>query len=190
MTSAGGDNARHESGRHSGMGNGYAVVDVETTGLSPGDRVIEVAVVHLDVRGRRTDEWCTLVNPHRDFGTRRGISSADVCRAPDFAGIAGELAARLSGRVLVAHGLSVDLRFLKAEYARLGHDVSDAAGLCTRELNEQLPSTYTVTALHHARASARLLVRCLDHIGHVEPVRLEVPRTVRAYAMQRSGGRR
>jgi DNA polymerase-3 subunit epsilon len=32
------------------MSNGYAVVHVETTGLSPGHhhRVIEVAVVHVD----------------------------------------------------------------------------------------------------------------------------------------------
>ncbi|MGI5502408.1 exonuclease domain-containing protein [Lentzea sp. CA-135723] len=164
------------------MGKGYAVVDVATTGPAPGDRVIEVAVVHLDRAGRRTDEWCTLVDPRRDFGPRHGISPADVRRAPQFAGIAGELAARLSGRVLAAHDLAFCQDFLTAEYARLGHDVA-VSGLCTGPLD--VPQG---TALQDARASARVLVRRLDRIGAVEPVRLEVPRTVRAYAMQRSGG--
>ncbi|HEX7302986.1 exonuclease domain-containing protein [Lentzea sp.] len=189
------------------MGNGYAVVDVETTGLSPGHhhRVIEVAVVHVDGSGRRTDEWCTLVNPRRDLGAQHvhGISAAEVRRAPDFAGIAGELAARLSGRVLVAHNLSFDLRFLRAEFARLGHDLAADSGLCTMELSGRflgassrslaaccsvanVPMGTAHSALHDARASAGLLVRCLDHIGHVEPVRLAVPHTANTYAVQRS----
>ncbi|MFD5826472.1 exonuclease domain-containing protein [Lentzea sp. NPDC060358] len=188
------------------MGNGYAVVDVETTGLSPGHhhRVIEVAVVHVDGSGRRTDEWCTLVNPRRDLGAQRvhGISAAEVRRAPDFAGIAGELAARLSGRVLVAHNLSFDLRFLRAEFARLGHELAAGSGLCTMELSGRflgassrslaaccevadVPMGTAHSALHDARASAGLLVRCLDRVGHVEPVRLEVPRTANTYAVQR-----
>nr|QEO74921.1 hypothetical protein [uncultured bacterium] len=188
------------------MGNGYAVVDVETTGLSPGHhhRVIEVAVVHVDSAGRRTDEWCTLVNPRRDLGAQRvhGISAADVRRAPEFAGIAGELAARLSGRVLVAHNLSFDQRFLQAEFARLGHDLV-GSGLCTMELASRhlgassrslaaccaaagVPLGRAHSALHDARAAAGLLVRCMDRISDVEPVRLSVPRSVRAYAVQRS----
>jgi DNA polymerase-3 subunit epsilon len=192
------------------MGNGYAVVDVETTGLSPGHhhRVIEVAVVHVDGSGRRTDEWCTLVNPRRDLGPQHvhGISAAEVRRAPDFAGIAGELAARLSGRVLVAHNLSFDLRFLQAEFARLGHELSADSGLCTMELSGRflgassrslaaccsvanVPMGTAHSALHDARASAGLLVRCLDRVGYVEPVRLTVPHTANTYAVQRSNAR-
>jgi DNA polymerase-3 subunit epsilon len=189
------------------MSNGYAVVDVETTGLSPGHhhRVIEVAVVHVDESGRRTDEWCTLVNPRRDLGAQHvhGISAAEVRRAPEFAGIAGELAARLSGRVLVAHNLSFDLRFLSAEFARLGHEFT-ASGLCTMQLAGRFlgaPSRSLVacceaagvpmgtahSALHDARAAAGLLVRCLDRVGSVSPMRLDVPRTS-AFAVQRTHG--
>ncbi|MGW6930700.1 3'-5' exonuclease [Lentzea sp. NPDC054927] len=187
------------------MGNGYAVVDVETTGLSPGQhhRVIEVAVVHADSSGRRTDEWCTLVDPRRDLGAQHvhGISAADVRRAPDFAGIAGELAARLSGRVIVAHDLSFDLRFLHAEFARLGHEFV-ATGLCTMDLAGRflgassrslaaccsaagVPMGTAHSALHDARASAGLLSRCLDRVGDVPPVRLDLPRTS-VFAVQRS----
>jgi DNA polymerase-3 subunit epsilon len=189
------------------MGNAYAVVDVETTGLSPGHhhRVIEVAVVHVDESGRRTDEWCTLVNPRRDLGPQHvhGISAADARRAPDFAGVAGELAARLSGRVLVAHNLSFDLRFLRAEFARLGHEFT-ASGLCTMDLagrflgasSRSLAACCSAagvrmgtahSALHDARASAGLLARCLDRVGDVSPVRLDVPRTS-VFAVQRSRG--
>jgi DNA polymerase-3 subunit epsilon len=188
------------------MSNGYAVVDVETTGISPGrHRVIEVAVVHVDESGRRTDEWCTLVNPRRDLGPQHvhGITAADARRAPDFAGIAGELAARLSGRVLVAHNLSFDLRFLHAEFARLGHEFP-ASGLCTMQLAGRflgassrslaaccaaanVPMGAAHSALHDARASAGLLVRCLDFVGDVPPVRLDVPRST-AFAVQRSRG--
>ncbi|MFC3896501.1 exonuclease domain-containing protein [Lentzea rhizosphaerae] len=187
------------------MGNAYAVVDVETTGLSPGHhhRVIEVAVVHVDETGRRVDEWCTLVNPRRDLGAQHvhGITAAEARRAPDFAAIAPELAARLSGRVLVAHNLSFDLRFLQAEFARLGHELP-ASGVCTMELAGRylgassrslaaccsvagVPMGVAHSALHDARASAGLLVRCLDRVGDVEPVRLELPRTG-AFAVQRT----
>jgi DNA polymerase III epsilon subunit-like protein len=43
---------------------GFAVVDVETTGLYPRtDRVVEVAVVHLSAEGQITAEFSTLINP-------------------------------------------------------------------------------------------------------------------------------
>ncbi|HEX8866463.1 MAG TPA: exonuclease domain-containing protein [Lentzea sp.] len=170
------------------MSNGYAVADVETTGLGHHHRVIEVAVVHVDSSGRRTDEWCTLVNPRRDPGVQHGVSVADLGRAPDFAGVAGELAARLSGRVLVAHNLAFHLVFLRAEFARLGHELS-ASGVCTMELAGGITRAHS--ALRNARASAGLLAQCLDRVGDVPPVRLEVPRVLRTYALQRSstGGR-
>lgn len=161
------------------------MVDVETTGLSPGHdhRVVEVAVVHVDECGRRTDEWCTLVNPRRDLGDQRGVNVADIWRAPDFAGVAGELAARLSGRVLVAHNLAFHLAFLRAEFGRLGHELP-ASGVCTMELAGDVTRAHS--ALRNARASARLLVRSLDRVGDVSPVRLDVPRLVHTYAVQRS----
>ncbi|MET9227463.1 hypothetical protein [Lentzea sp. NPDC003310] len=164
------------------MGNGYAAVHVETAGLER--RLVEVAVVHLDGTGRRTDEWCTLVNPRRELGELPGIDAADVHRAPDFAGVAGELAARLSGRVLVAHDLPFALRSLAAEFHGLGYELPESSGMSTRDLAPAAAGT----ALQAARASARALVRCLDRARQLEPVRLAVPRTVRTYAVQRSGG--
>ncbi|RCG32145.1 hypothetical protein DQ384_06430 [Sphaerisporangium album] len=118
---------------------GYAVIDVETTGLRPSwhDRVVEVGIVHLDVAGRVTGEWSTLVNPERDLGPQRvhGIDAADVRHAPTFKDIAGALVRLLRGRVPVAHNLRFDLGFLTHEFARLGVEVPlrHDLGVCTME---------------------------------------------------------
>jgi DNA polymerase-3 subunit epsilon len=54
------------------MEAGFAVVDVETTGLFPGShRVAEIAIVHVDPEGNVTDRWETLINPQRDLGPQR-----------------------------------------------------------------------------------------------------------------------
>ncbi|MFC5828499.1 exonuclease domain-containing protein [Nonomuraea insulae] len=116
---------------------GYAVIDVETTGLRPSwhDRIIEVAVVLLDPIGHVTAEWSTLVNPERDLGPQHihGITAADVRHAPAFKDIAGTLTGLLQGRVPVAHNLRFDLGFLQYEFGRTGAPIPnlDAIGICT-----------------------------------------------------------
>lgn len=101
-----------------------AVVDVETTGLSPwGDRVVEVAVLTADGRRERLG-WTSLVHPGRavpvDVQDIHGITDAMVESAPRFRDVAPRLVALLEGRVVVAHNASFDLRFLVAELARSG----------------------------------------------------------------------
>lgn len=47
----------------------YAVVDLETTGLVPGeDAVAEVGVVLSDAEGEPQDDWQSLVRPWRPLG--------------------------------------------------------------------------------------------------------------------------
>ncbi|MEU5690631.1 exonuclease domain-containing protein [Actinosynnema sp. NPDC020468] len=160
---------------------GYAVVDVETTGFAAGgsDRVVEVAVVQLDRDGNQTGEWCTLLNPGRDLGPQHvhRISARDVWHAPTFAQAAGALSARLAGRVLVAHNLAFDARFLAAEFRRVGVDL-EVSGLCTMTLARRfLPGVRRSlhacceaagivpegahSALHDARATGRLFATYL-----------------------------
>lgn len=170
----------------------YAVIDLETTGLRTSwhDRVVEVAVVHLDGAGRVTDEWCSLVNPDRDLGPQliHGISAAEARRAPEFARLAGHLAGLLRGRVLVAHNLTFDATFLLAEYQRLGIQapIGADAGLCTMRLASHflpsagrslhdccraagLPPHEAHSALHDARAAAQLLSHYLTVAGSPPP---------------------
>lgn len=113
---------------------GFAVLDVETTGLSPvRDRIVEIAVVRTDAVGRIVDEWSTLVNPQRSVGASHihGIAAEDVWSAPRFGELVGELMARLAGHALVAHNAAFDLRFLRHECARAGVHLPEAPHLCT-----------------------------------------------------------
>lgn len=115
----------------------FAVVDVETTGLSPAtDRVIEVAVVRCAPDGSIIDEWATLIDPGRDPGPTHihGITAADLADAPTFAAIAPELVERLDGHVVTAHNLSFDESFLSAELRAASLDLPMVPSLCTLEL--------------------------------------------------------
>lgn len=105
----------------------FAVIDFETTGLVPerAERVIEVGIVLTDDDGRVEDEWTTLVNPHRDVGATHihGIPAGDVLDAPDFGDIGDHLLEMITGRVVVAHNASFDMRFLHRELQLAKYDV-------------------------------------------------------------------
>lgn len=114
----------------------FAVIDFETTGLVPErtDRVVEVGVVLTDDDGRIEHEWTTLVNPRRDVGATHihGIPAGDVLDAPDFGDISDYLLEMLSGRVLVAHNASFDMRFLHRELQLARYELpSRPTALCS-----------------------------------------------------------
>ncbi|MEV4440716.1 DEDDh family exonuclease [Streptomyces sp. NPDC049577] len=152
---------------------GYAVVDVETTGLARDDRIVSAAVYQLDARGRVEDRWYTLVNPERDPGPVwiHGLTSEVLEGAPLFGEIAGEFAKRLDGRVLVAHNAAFDWAMIAREYARARADVPVRQRLCTIALSkelrlplpnhklESLAAHYGVVQqrAHHALDDARVL---------------------------------
>ncbi|MFE7507349.1 exonuclease domain-containing protein [Promicromonospora sp. NPDC057488] len=159
---------------------GYAVVDVETTGLFPGgsDRIAEIAVVQVDPDGRVEGTWTTLVNPGRDLGPQHihGISASDARYAPAFGDIAGVVADLLRGRTFVAHNAQFDRRFVWHAFAAYGYDVPLIAPttLCTMRTGTQLfptaPRSLAGACFHHgvtldsahealsdARAAAELL---------------------------------
>ncbi|MEU9443401.1 DEDDh family exonuclease [Streptomyces sp. NPDC048304] len=119
---------------------GYAVVDVETTGLARDDRIISAAVYRLDERGEVEDHWYTLVNPERDPGPVwiHGLTSEVLEGAPLFADIAEEFAARLDGRVLVAHNAVFDWQMIAREYARAEREAPVRQRLCTIALSKEL----------------------------------------------------
>ncbi|KAB2845446.1 MAG: hypothetical protein F9K47_00140 [Burkholderiales bacterium] len=118
-----------------------AIVDLETTGMSPtGDRVTEVAVMLVD-DDVVVEEWTRLVNPEMSIPPAiqalTGISNALVADAPRFAQIAAELWTKLEGRVFVAHNARFDYGFLKNEFRRLGSRFQ-APVLCTVRLSRAL----------------------------------------------------
>jgi DNA polymerase-3 subunit epsilon len=98
----------------------FAILDVETTGLSPayGHRVCEVACLRLR-DGLEIGRFEALVDPGRPVsaGAYRvnRISPDMLAGAPPFEAVAGEVLALLEGAVLVAHNAPFDLGFLAAE---------------------------------------------------------------------------
>ncbi|MFF7591008.1 DEDDh family exonuclease [Kitasatospora purpeofusca] len=125
---------------------GFAVVDVETTGLGRTDRVISAGVYQLDDEGEVTDHWYTLVNPQRDPGPVwiHGLTGDQLADAPTFPEIAGEFAERLRGRVLVAHNALFDWNMISREFSRAGLHAPVDHRLCTmvlaRDLRLPLPN--------------------------------------------------
>ncbi|MET8133200.1 DEDDh family exonuclease [Streptomyces sp. NPDC005251] len=119
---------------------GYAVVDVETTGLARDDRIISAAVYRLDARGEVEDHWYTMVNPERDPGPVwiHGLTSDMLEGAPLFQDVAEEFAARLDGRVLVAHNAVFDWSMIAREYARAEREAPVRQRLCTIALSKEL----------------------------------------------------
>jgi DNA polymerase III subunit epsilon len=102
-----------------------AFLDIESTGLSPGEghRVCEVAL--LRVRGAAAEaSLSTLVNPLRPMGAQaaavHGITPEELEGAPLFYQIAPGLLALLDGAAIVAHNAPFDVAFLDAELERLG----------------------------------------------------------------------
>ena len=144
-------------------GPGFAVVAVETTGLSPTwDRVVEVAVVRCDPSGAVEDAWTTLLDPgRRSAGTARrtGLRGDDLRGAPVFADVLGELADRLRGRVLVAHHAPVVTAFLREEASRAGWPLPPSPQLCTLRAGlDLLPPTGRRGVLDCAAAAALAVV--------------------------------
>ncbi|MFI1399652.1 DEDDh family exonuclease [Streptomyces sp. NPDC020681] len=152
---------------------GYAVVDVETTGLARDDRIVSAAVYRLDARGNVEDHWYTLVNPERDPGPVwiHGLTSDVLEGAPLFGDVAGELSDRLDGRVLVAHNAIFDWSMIAREYARAERTAPVRQRLCTialaKELRLPLPNHKLASLAahfgvvqqraHHALDDARVL---------------------------------
>ncbi len=119
--------------------SGYTVIDVETTGLVPEkhDRVVEIGLVYVSHSGEVQDQWSTLVNPGRDVGPTdiHGVSASDVHGAPTFRDIAPYVLRAVSGRTIVAHNVTFDLRFLAAEMVRAGIPLTKLplSGVCTMQ---------------------------------------------------------
>lgn len=128
-------------GAEDALAGRIACVDLETTGgHAARDRVIEAGIVLLE-DGEVVEEYSTLVNP----GARipyaiqqfTGITEDMVADAPPFEAIADDIAARVEGRLFVAHNARFDYGFLRSEFRRLERRFR-APVLCTVRLSRAL----------------------------------------------------
>ncbi|MDR0959877.1 MAG: 3'-5' exonuclease [Propionibacteriaceae bacterium] len=167
---------------------GFAVLDTETTGLSPtANRIVEIAVVTLSPDGDLTGTWSTLLDPQGPVGPTaiHHITPDDIATAPTFPAIVGDLTDLLRGHLLVGHNVTFDLRFLAAEYRRAGwpiHFGADSAidtmaisrrlyrehrqhtleACCARS---QITNLMAHSALGDTLATARLLIELVQADG-------------------------
>ena len=143
---------------------GFAVVDLETTGFSNTDRIVEIGVVLLrpDLTVERT--WETLIQPERDIPNSyiHKITATDVVDAPTFRDVAAYLGSLLNDRILVAHNAAFERRFLANEFARAGAEDGMREWLDTMRLTAQhlgvkkLSEALAIAQIHNRLAHSAL----------------------------------
>lgn len=119
--------------------NGFAVFDLETTGLNPkrGDRIVQIAVNIVDKNFNIVEKWDSYINPERQMGSTRihGITSEKVQDAPTFKEIAPKILEVFKNKTLVAHNYKFDGGFLETEFNKIGQSFKHAEKphFCTKE---------------------------------------------------------
>lgn len=162
-----------------------AVIDFETTGLSPamGDRATEVAIVLLE-NGCVVDRFQSLMNagvhiPAFITGLT-GISNAMVATAPEAASVMRRASRFVGDMPMVAHNAAFDRKFWAAELARAGTAAMQPFActlLVSRRLYPQLPSHKLGVLVdyhrlpkagraHRAMADAEMAASLLGQIQH------------------------
>ena len=112
----------------------YAIIDIETTGLSAkSEKITEVAIILHDGI-KETARYSSLVNPERKVPYRitqiTGINDQMVATAPKFYEIAKKIIELTEGRTIIGHNVTFDYNFLKSEFAEFGYDYQRPT-LCT-----------------------------------------------------------
>lgn len=150
----------------------FVVVDLETTGTSPGaDGITEIGAVK--VRGGEVlGEFATLVNPGRAIPPAivhvTGITTAMVYAAPGIEAVLPGFLEFAAGAVLVAHNARFDMAFLRAAAAQCDTPWPAAQVLCTVKLarrvlgRDEAPSVRLGSLARLLGASTQPTHRALD----------------------------
>ena len=119
-----------------------AVIDFETTGLSPGmgDRATEIAVVLME-GDQVVDRFQSLMNAgvyiNSFIESFTGISNEMIATAPPAETVMADASRFVGGRPMVAHNASFDRRFWVAEQRRADRP-ADEPFACTMLLSRRL----------------------------------------------------
>jgi DNA polymerase-3 subunit epsilon len=120
----------------------FAIVDLETSGLEPGNaRVIEIAILLVNSKGEVQEEYATLINPgNGQVGPTfiHHITEEAVLTAPTFQEVAGDILKRFENRIIVAHHAAFEDKFLAAEFKRAGIKLPPLPALDTLWLSREV----------------------------------------------------
>ena len=139
---------------------GYAVVDLETTGLDPKqDEIISFAAVPIDAGRIKVGAVSTLmIRPSRmpEAETIRihGLRPQDLAEAPELRAVLDSVLEALTGRVLVAHAAWVERGFLSGALEAGGAPPPPARGRHRRALPARAGPE------RHGRRGNRAALRC------------------------------
>ncbi len=149
----------------------FVVLDLETTGGSPGaDAITEVGAVKVR-GGEQLGTFATLVNPGvvvpPSITVLTGITQAMVLPAPPIRAVLAALSEFLDGAVVVGHNVRFDLRFLdaalvRAERPRLSNRWVDTLALARRLVRDEVPDLKLGTLAERLRLPNRPTHRALD----------------------------
>ncbi len=118
----------------------YAIVDIETTGLSPStEKITEIAILIHDGT-KVTETFSTLINPEMKIPYRitqmTGINNRMVEDAPKFYEVAKKIVEITEDRIIVGHNVRFDYGFIRSEYKSLGYEYQrqtlDTIKLCRK----------------------------------------------------------
>ncbi|MGQ0521403.1 MAG: DEDD exonuclease domain-containing protein [Actinomycetota bacterium] len=149
----------------------FVVVDLETTGCTPGrSAVTEVGAVKLR-GGRCLGTFQTLVDPGQGIPPEitylTGITTAMVTDAPRIEAVLPSFLEFLGDAVVVGHNVRFDLGFLAAalratERPRLGNRWVDTCALARRLVADEVPNCKLSTLSRHFRVGHQPTHRALD----------------------------
>jgi len=120
----------------------FAVIDFETTGLSPkvGSRVIEVGIVLIE-NDEIIDEFQSLINPgievSEDITALTSISNNMLKESPHAHDVFPKAIEFIGDSILIAHNANFDKMFLVDELRRLGEN-SVPEFICTLLLSRRI----------------------------------------------------
>lgn len=165
-------------------------LDTETTGLGPGDEVIQVALV--STAGEPL--LYTLVRPSRpippDSTAIHGLTDADVADAPDADEVLDQLHRAVGGKLILAYNAPFDMRVLQQTAELWGLPRQEWRAECVMRLHAQWAGQWRSTfgefrwhtlgnaaraaglgelQAHDALADAQMTRRLLRHIAGLEP---------------------
>jgi DNA polymerase-3 subunit epsilon len=174
----------------------FAVVDFETTGLSPeNDRIVQLAAVIVNGEGEIVDSFDTIVKPENPTEYQHGaehihgISAEQVSSGMPLREALERLWSINSGHVFTAHNAAFDLGFLHAESERVGIKGRIEVHIDTLELSRRTTGTDTTRrhnlfalcehygierdqvhdAKSDATATAQLLMHLIKELGVQAP---------------------
>lgn len=141
----------------------FVVLDTETTGMSRGDEVIELALVDMDgtVLYESTFEPEVIINP---FASRvNGFYNSDLEGAPLFKGEWENIKSAIGGKKLLGHNLSFDKRLIAQTLRRYDLDPTEVDSL----FQDYYDSQYI--AKRHLVAKSYSLENLAHQVGVTRP---------------------